>query len=455
MRDGIECDIHMPVMTSTDTWKAWEGRVIAGKFTLGRWLGGSDHSAVFATDWKQQPSQKAVVKLIAQEQAQAQVHLARWRAAAQLSSPHLIRIFESGTCQLDNRALLYVVMEQTDEDLSQVLPIRPLTAAEAGDLLPPILSGLAYLHGKGFVHGRLQPANVHATGDLVKLSSDHIVSINDVNVERRRRDVYDAPESAAGIVSPAGDLWSLGVMLVAVLTQNIPQEVAAGQSDPGVPTSLPQPFLRIARECLYLDPRQRCSIADIRARLSPAAKTAEPATIKPQPASSGVNRKPIYIAAAVLVVIIALWATFKRGSSPPPVAQETAIHEQQTTQQPPRSAAPVSAPAAAAPTSEPTNSPGKVARQSLPEVSPSARHTITGTIRIKVRVEVDASGKVTSARLAAPASSRYFSGHSLDAAKKWEFTPPQRDGQPVHSAWLLQFRISRSSTQASAAPINR
>jgi len=442
-------------MTSTDTWKAWEGRVIAGKFTLGRWLGGSDHSAVFATDWKEQPSLKAVIKLLAQEQGKAQSQLARWRAAAQLSSPYVIRIFESGTCQLDNRSLLYVAMEQADEDLSQVLPIRPLTAAEAGDLLPPVLNGLGYLHAKGFVHGHLHPTNVHAVGEQVKLSSDHIVSITDTNAERRRGDVYDAPEAAAGIVSSASDIWSLGVILVAVLTQNLPQEGAAGQSDPGVPADLPRPFLGIARECLHLDPQQRCSIADIRARLAPAAKTAEPTAQKPQPATSGVNRKPIYIAAAALIVIVGLWASFKRGSSPSPANQQPVSQNQETSPQPTPSAPPVSAPATPVATPEPANSPGKIARQVLPEVSPSARHTITGTIRIKVRAEVDASGKVTSARLAAPASSRYFSGHSLDAAKKWEFTPPQRNGQPVHSTWLLQFRISRGSTQASAAPINR
>jgi TonB family protein len=70
-------------------------------------------------------------------------------------------------------------------------------------------------------------------------------------------------------------------------------------------------------------------------------------------------------------------------------------------------------------------------------------------------VEVNSSGKVTSAKLAAPVSSRYFSDHTLQAAKAWEFSPTEAAGQPAPSAWMLQFRIQRSGTQASADRISR
>src|SRR5271157_4872444 len=161
----------MRFTTSSETWRAWEGRVLDEKFTLGQWLGGSDHSAVFATERAEQPSTKSVIKLIASEPGQSDVQLARWRAAAQLSHPNVIRIFEAGECRLDNIPLLYVVMEQAEEDLSQILPQRALSGEETGDVLPPMLEGLAYLHGKGFVHGHLRPSNVHAVGDRVKLSA--------------------------------------------------------------------------------------------------------------------------------------------------------------------------------------------------------------------------------------------------------------------------------------------
>ena len=225
-------------MSNPEEWKKWEGRV-DGKFPLRHWLGGSEHSAVFLTERPGQPSQKAAIKLIAADDAaEADRQLARWRAAAQLSHPHLMRIYEAGRCRLDGTPLLYLLMEYAEEDLSQILPQRPLAPAEVTDLLPPLLDALSYLHSKGFVHGRIKPSNVHAMGDQLKLSADQIVTFAELNSARRRRDVYDAPETAAGIVSPAGDVWSIGVTLVAALTQNVSFE---GETSPAIPIR-PKPF---------------------------------------------------------------------------------------------------------------------------------------------------------------------------------------------------------------------
>ena len=61
----------------------------------------------------------------------AEAQLSAWEAAAKFSHPHIIRLFQAGRCKLDNAYYLYLVMEYADEDLSQVLPIRSLTAEEA------------------------------------------------------------------------------------------------------------------------------------------------------------------------------------------------------------------------------------------------------------------------------------------------------------------------------------
>src|SRR5215469_7656565 len=253
-------------MSNPESWKTLEGRIADGKFPLRQWLGGSDHSAVFLTERSQ--SQKAVIKIIAPG-VDAERQLSQWRTAAQLSHPHLIRLFEAGRCHIDNVPLLYVVMEQAEEDLAQILPQRALTPSEVTDLLPALLDALSFLHGKGFIHGRIQPSNVLAVGDQLKLSSDQIVSMVEIDPERRRRDLYDAPETAAGLVSPAGDIWSVGVTLVAALTQNVGFVGEAEQGGPKLPATIPEPFRSIARECLHLDPKRRCSVAEIKARMQP------------------------------------------------------------------------------------------------------------------------------------------------------------------------------------------
>jgi TonB family protein len=123
----------------------------------------------------------------------------------------------------------------------------------------------------------------------------------------------------------------------------------------------------------------------------------------------------------------------------------------------PSTAAQNSAPAAnSAPAPKKTSGAGgTVTHQVIPDIPKSAKNTITGTVKVAVRVEVDASGKVTDAKFKSAGPSKYFAGQALKAAQGWEFDPPQVDGQPVASAWLLQFRFKRTSTQASPSRITR
>jgi TonB family protein len=86
----------------------------------------------------------------------------------------------------------------------------------------------------------------------------------------------------------------------------------------------------------------------------------------------------------------------------------------------------------------------------MPEVSPSARRTIHGTIAVRVKVKVDAAGNVQEAKIESGRGSRYFSRIALDAARDWKFSPAQA-GEAGERAWKVQFRFSRTKTEASAA----
>jgi serine/threonine-protein kinase len=459
-------------MSNPEDWKKWEGRV-DGKFPLRQWLGGSDHSAVFLTE-RPGHTEKVAIKLIAADGAEAERQLSRWRAAAQLSHPHLMRIFDAGRCRLDGNPLLYLVMEYAEEDLAEILPQRPLAPAEVTDLLPALLDALSFLHGKGFVHGRVKPSNVHAMGDELKLSADQIVSSTETSSARGRRDVYDAPETAEGIVTPAGDVWSIGVTLVAALTQNVTFQGDAAQRDPDPPASVPQPFRGIARECLHLDPKRRCSLEEIQARLQPEGRSVPAELEAPAPPRRRAGRGPgciISISAILLAVVLVGFVVFhhREKNASPPSATATGLPApeavpqsapQAALQSAPQSApqaAPETAPAPAPkpPVSEPIapsmkaiTSRGEVVHQVLPDVPQSARSTITGTVKVSVRVEVDSSGKVTAATLKSPGPSKYFAGLALRAAQDWEFSPAEVDGKPTASAWLIQFRFKRAGAQA-------
>jgi len=454
------------LMSSPEEWKKWEGRV-DGKFPLRQWLGGSEHSAVFVTERPGHP-EKVAIKLIAAD-ADADRQLSHWRAAAQLSHPHLMRIYEAGRCRLDGTPLLYLIMEYAEEDLSQILPQRALAPNEVTDLLPALLDALAFLHDKGFVHGRVKPSNVHALGDQLKLSADQIVATTEP--ASRRRDVYDAPETAAGIVSPAGDVWSIGVTLVAALTQNVSFENSAGADpshpDPAPPDTVPQPFRGIARECLHLDPKRRCSLAEIQARLQPEGRSVPaPAPLPASPPTPTYRTTWRILIAIAVSLVLALGVHFVRTIFAPKASTQLGqikIEEDASANSEPVNTKPAAPAAHTAPTPAPVPTPsravatrgGEVVHQVLPDVPQSARNTISGTIKVNVRVEVDTSGKVASAKLASPGPSKYFAGLALKAAQGWEFSSPVADGKPATSTWLLQFRFKRTSTQASPERVNR
>jgi len=420
-------------MANTELWKAWEGRVVAGKFPLRRWLGGSDHSAVFLTELG---ARKAAIKFVAAKVSDDK-QLSRWRAAAQRSHPHLIRIFEVGRCEIDGTTLLFLVMEYGEEDLSQILPQRPLTPAETRALLPPVLDALAYLHGRGFVHGHIQPSNIFAVDNQVKLSAES-VAVPDTSTLGGgvKPNIYDAPEVTAGKMSSASDVWSLGITLVTVLTQHPPLNERP-VPDPLVPDTVPEPFRSIARDCLRRDPQQRRSVADIRIQLQPDS-TLVPTASKTPTGKSRFGRRVL-----IPLTVLLLAAAF--------VGVKLFTHPENSATSP--STTPEQQPVASTKAkpeeklSKTTSSSGAVVRQVIPEVPKSARNTIQGRIIVKVRVTVDSSGKVKSAKLVSPGPSQYFAGLALKAAQQWEFTPSEVNDQKTSSTWILRFQFARGSTQ--------
>ena len=63
---------------------------------------------------------------------------------------------------MDETSLVYVVMEPTEADLSEILRERPLTLAETREVAGSLIPAVEALHASGFVHEHIQPANVLA-----------------------------------------------------------------------------------------------------------------------------------------------------------------------------------------------------------------------------------------------------------------------------------------------------
>jgi TonB family protein len=434
---------------TTELWKMWEGQWVGGRFPLRVWLDSSDHSAVFLTEVPGQKSQKAALKLIRAEAQDADRQLAQWRRAGAISHPHLLRIFAIGRAQIDAMHFCYLVMEYADEDLSQILPQRPLTATEAGELLPPILQVLSHLHENGLVHGHLRPSNIFAVNNKLKLSSDGIAAAGEPAAKGQSPTAYDAPELTSAPLSPATDVWSLGVTLLEVLTQHAPVFQAIQSSDPDVPETIPQPFRSIVSLCLRREPGQRSTVVDLDNELQSIAATVSAVSQAPAP-TKRVNWRILVPLAGTLILIALLAKPFGRMIHP--AKTDVQVEDSRPSQKTPPT--PASNADANVTSERPSAAMGAVARQVLPDVSHNARNTIQGKIHVTVRVEVSSSGKVSSAVLTSPGPSKYFANRTLQAAQRWEFTPPQLDGRVVSSTWLLRFRIGRASTEVSPVRVD-
>jgi TonB family protein len=464
-----------------ESWKRWQGRTVDGRFPLQNYLGSSDHSAVFLT--VTQPSgdgsEKAAIKLIPAGAVDANHQFLRWKAASELSHPNLIRIFEAGRGELDGTDLLYIVMEYAEENLSQILPERALTAEEARGMLAPVLRALQFVHDKGFVHGHIQPSNILAAGDEVKLSSDALSMAGERNSGARAASAYDPPEAATGAILTA-DPWQLGMTLIEVLTQRLPAWDRAPMSAPQVPAAVPEPFREIAGHCLQVDTGKRWTVGDILHRVEadraeaarrgsesvepvrpalrasqPDARTEKTASATAIAAQAKEFAKWPYLLglAAVVVVVLFLMARPKTESAP---AEEPSTRGSQPAE---TSTSRGAAPSRAAQgdtnvhTASQDNQNG-VVRQVMPQVSPRARRTIQGTIKVRVRVDVDGGGNVVKAKLESAGPSKYFSRVAMESAREWKFVPARADESGARE-WKLQFAFSRARTGVSAVGAKR
>ena len=498
----------------SEGWRQWQGRTVNNQYPLQGFLGGSDHSAVFLT--VASDGTKAAIKLTAPAASVFDAQIARWREISDLDDPRLIRILDSGKCDLDGVRMLYVVMEYADENLGQVLADRALTADEARATMPSVLDSLDFAHGKGFIHNRIKPTNILAIGESVKLSSDSLLRQGELG-DSSVASVYDPPEAGKVAPSVATDIWQFGVTLVEALTQRRP---GPGQSGQSLSESVPETFRELVRNCLALDPARRWNVAQVRrgiaanrgvgsrptsqsqtqsqniAPVAPARPVApavpisrdlpRPTLVRATTPRTISSKWPIWTAvAAVVIIALVLLGRSRRTPQPTdqPVSESQSGSASQTGSAPQSSKPELSAGAGAATagshpsasrssgrsTSHSSNSRADSARTAsagadgassgsdagvvqrvMPKVSPNALRTIHGTLKVRIRVNVDGAGNVSNASFESPGPSKYFSRLSMEAARGWKFSPAQNGNRSVK----LLFAFTRSGTEASVAREN-
>ncbi len=210
---------------------AQPGDLIADRYELEELAGSGGMSTVFrARD--AQLDRRVAIKILHEHYAEDPEYLERFRRearlVARLSHPNIVTVIDRG----DDNGRQYIVFEHVEgENLKELvqrtgrLPIR-----RALELALAVADGLAFAHQHGLVHRDVKPQNV-------LLSREGEVKVTDFGIARSL-DVehgvtqtgtvlgtgeYLAPEQASGKpVSPATDVYSLGVVIWELLAGDVP-----------------------------------------------------------------------------------------------------------------------------------------------------------------------------------------------------------------------------------------
>ena len=263
-------------------------RTLAGRYELGALLGHGGMGTVRdATDLRL--GRRVAIKTLRADLAEQPVARRRFeteaRAAARLTHPNVVTVFDSGECD----GIPYIVMERLPgRTLVDEIALGPLTVDRCRAVGLEILSALDAAHAAGIIHRDIKPGNVLLTeSGHVKVSDFGIAkTVDDVDqtqtAELLATPEYLAPERVVGEpASIRSDLYAVGVLFYVALSGVRPFEGATPLAvmhaiERGRPTPLselrpavPAGFVTVVERAMSRDPDLRfAGASEIRAALA-------------------------------------------------------------------------------------------------------------------------------------------------------------------------------------------
>jgi eukaryotic-like serine/threonine-protein kinase len=249
---------------------------------------------------------EVAVKILRREYVDDPTFLARFQAEARhtanLSHPNIAAVYDFGEgdpAQPGEAGSPFLVMENVPGDPLSTIVSREgrLDPDRTMDVVGQAALGLQAAHDAGVIHRDVKPGNI-----LVTPTGD--VKITDFGIARATNSVpltqtgaimgtayYISPEQASGgAVTPASDIYSLGIVAYECLTGrrpfagDTPVSVALAQvrdEPPALPQTLPPPVRDLVMRMLAKEPGQRPAAAGDVGRealeIRAAAATAAPA----------------------------------------------------------------------------------------------------------------------------------------------------------------------------------
>ncbi len=265
-------------MSETDNfpeWKSLFGKTLDGGYELKDIVEAEQDRAVLRVRVLGDYSLKASASFYVLPAGIAEEQSSLWQAIRNVEKKSNLHLpLGAGTLLLDRTGVAYVVSQNADETLKDVLKNRALSPEEATEVLRSVARGLGELHANGFVHGSLSPEEVLAVEDRIDLSIEGIRRVNSEPLLEMKNARYLAPESGTRNLTIASDVWCLGATLFETLTQKTYEPEMREQAE-----KLRHPLGTAASRCLDSDPEKRCNLGELEQILRSKA----PPPPKPKP----------------------------------------------------------------------------------------------------------------------------------------------------------------------------
>jgi hypothetical protein len=241
-------------------WTDLEEREVMGRWRLGRLVRPEGRTAWFeATGANGDPLMLSITETLNDDEDL----LERLRAAAAIRHPNVVEVRDALAAELDDGPVVIAAMEATEENLGDVLRERVLSVGEAQAVLEALVQGLAAIHERGLVHGRMEPASVLARGETIKLRSDCLLIGGD------------------GFAVAAGENVR---GLARIVTQAVTRRVPSSEND-AVLQLFPEPMARALRRALSGNAKieEIAALAGVRLVAAKAVKPEEKAPVPLRP----------------------------------------------------------------------------------------------------------------------------------------------------------------------------
>ncbi|MBD2179355.1 protein kinase [Pseudanabaena sp. FACHB-1998] len=257
-----------------ELYKIFEKTYFNHKYYLKEFKGAGAFGAVFLADEVVGGTkiQEVAIKAIRKDKMPSDIIAKELVTAIRLKHPNLINCITSEEGRLKHLAFNYdcygLVMEIASGTLEDYLQAsRVLPVSEVREIVEAIASGLVYLHGQSVTHRDLKPANVLRVGNVWKISDFGIArqmsrESGTMTSNIMGTQTYMPPEAYASYsvkISPAWDIWSLGVMIVVMLTGELPFDRITDiwKMKINIKGDLPPTFNEIVQNCLLKAPTKR------------------------------------------------------------------------------------------------------------------------------------------------------------------------------------------------------